>query len=471
MSSYSSSRCCLSFAQALAHFHHGEGLPFAEVLPAAVVQQAFADEDVAFGETEESVFTPAVTLWAFLSQVLEDDKSCRAAVGRVQALQVASGQEPCSLDTAAYCRARAKLPAAVLQRLALEAGRNLEAQVPKEWLWHGRQVTLVDGTTLTMPDTTANQEVYPQMSTQDPGCGFPILRMVLLLSLATASLTGMAWAPYQGKETGETALLRKLFGELKPGDILLADRYYCSYWLVAMAQALGVDVVFRMHHLRDYDFRRGEQLGADDHVVSWDRPQRPEWMDPATYATMPLTLTLRELRVAIDTPGCRTEEIVIATTLTDAVSFSKQDIGDLYHERWHAELDIFAIKQSLHLEHLRCKSPFMIAKELWVHFLGYNLARKAACQAALLQEVHPREVSFTATKQTINAARSQLTQAAPAERVRQSRLLLNELGKERVGNRPNRYEPRLVKQRPKQYHHLREPRAQARARLVESSTG
>jgi Transposase DDE domain len=471
MSSYRSSRCCLSFAQALASFHHGDGLPFADVLPAAVVQQAFADEDVTFGETEESVFTPAVTLWAFLSQVIEDDKSCRAAVGRVQALQVATGQQPCSLDTAAYCRARAKLPATVLQRLALEAGRNLEAGVPKDWLWQSRPVSLVDGTTLTMPDTTANQEAYPQLSSQDPGCGFPILRLVVLLSLATATVTSAAWAPYEGKETGETALLRQLLGDVKPGTILLADRYYCTYWLVAMAQALGIDVVFRMHHLRDYDFRRGEQLGVEDHVVDWARPQRPEWMDLATYATMPLTLTLRELRVPIDTPGCRTEEIIIATTLTDAESFRKQAVGDLYHERWHVELDIFALKQSLHLEHLRCKSPFMIAKELWVHFLGYNLARKAACEAARLQDVHPRQVSFTATKQTLNATRSQMTQALPAERARQSRLLLNALGKERVGNRPSRYEPRLVKRRPKQYHHLREPRAQAQARLVERSTG
>src|SRR5271169_42418 len=167
MSSYCASRVCLSFAQALASFHNDEGLPFAEVLPADVVERAFADDEVAFGDTEDSVFTPAVMLWAFLSQVLEEDKSCRAAVSRIQAMQVASGQAPCSLDTAAYCRARAKLPAAVMQRLTLEAGRNLETQVPTDWLWHGRHVTLVDGTTLTMPDTEANQKVYPQMSSQD----------------------------------------------------------------------------------------------------------------------------------------------------------------------------------------------------------------------------------------------------------------------------------------------------------------
>ncbi len=471
MSSYLSPRLCLSFEQALAAFHHDEGLPFAAVLPAAVVEQAFVDEGVTFGATKKSVFTPALTLWAFLSQVLEDDKSCRAAVARVLALLVSSGQSSCSEDTAAYCRARAKLPATVLKRLTVEAGRNLEEQVPKDWLWHGKHVTLVDGSTVTLPDTPENQQAFPQLSSQEPGTGFPIIRLVVLLSLATAGLLGMALAPYQGKETGETALLRKLLDEVNVGDLLLADRYYCSYWLVALAQARGVDVVFRLHHLRDYDFRRGQRLGPDDHLVTWQRPQRPKWMDAATYATIPPTLTVRELRVDITTPGCRTQEIVVVTTLTDAARYPKEDLADLYHDRWHVEPDLRAIKQSLNMDHLRCQTPFMVEKEIWVHFLGYNLTRKASCQAALLQEVHPRAVSFAATKQTVNAARSQLTQASPAERVRQGRLLLREVGKERVGNRPDRCEPRVVKKRPKQYKHLREPRAQARARLLHNRTG
>jgi putative transposase len=291
--------------------------------------------------------------------------------------------------------------------------------------------------------------------------------MVVLLSLATASLLGMALAPYEGKETGETALLRTLFDKLKPGDVLVADRYYCSYWLVAMAQARGVDVVFRMHHLRDYDFRRGQRLGEDDHVVSWQRPQRPDWMDQETYVSMPATLTVRELGINITTPGCRTPNIVVVTTLIDAVIYPKHEIGDLYHERWHAELDLRAIKQSLHMEHLRCRSPFMVAKEIWVHFLGYNLVRKVSCQAALQEELHPREVSFTATKQMLNAARGQLTQASTPERVQQGQELLKAIGAERVGNRPDRYEPRCVKRRPKQYKHLRKPRAEARAELLD----
>jgi putative transposase len=471
MPSYASVPHRFTFEQALAPFHQGEGLPFATVLPTAVVEQAFADERVAFGTTPHSVFTPAVTLWAFLSQVLEDDKSCRAAVSRVLALRVAEGQSPCSADTAAYCRARAKVPASVLQRLAVETGRNLERQVPGDWLWHGKHVTLVDGTTLLLPDTPANQQAYPQQPTQQPGLGFPIVRMVVLLSLATACLLDMALAPYQGKETGETALLRQLLDDVPAGSVLLADRYYCTYWLVAMAQARGIDVVFRMHHLRDYDFRRGQRLGTDDHVVSWQRPPCPDWMEAQTYACLPATLTMRELRVRVTTPGCRSSVLVVASTLTDARRYRKADLADLYHQRWQVEPDILAIKQALHMEYLRCKTPSMVDKEIWVHFLGYNLVRKAACQAALLQEVHPRTVSFTATKQTVNASRSQLTQAPALERIRQGGLLLEQVGKERVGNRPDRCEPRVVKRRPKPYKHLREPRAQARAKLLKAKPG
>jgi DDE family transposase len=466
VSPYDFPQLCHSFQQALAPFLNDGGLPFPEVLSAAAVQRAFAEEDVDFGgDTSEAVFTPPVVLWAFLSQVLENDKSCRAAVQRILAMRVASGQEPCSSDTAAYCRARAKLPATVLKRLALDAGRNLEAQIPEDWSWHGKHVEIVDGTTLTMPDTTANQEAYPQLNTQEAGAGFPIIRVVVLMSLATGGLLGMAFGPFEGKKTGETALLRTLLADVRPGTILLADRYYCNYWLVAMAQALGLDVVFRMHQLRDFDFRYGHRLGDDDHVVRWVRPQRPEWMDKATYENMPLTLTVRELRFHIDSPGCRTEKITIATTLTDATIYAKDAVADLYHDRWHVEPDLFALKQSLGMDHLRCKSPFMIEKELWVHLLGYNLIRKAGCQAAQLGDVHPRGVSFTATKQLLNAARVQMTQAPAHERIAQALLLLRELAKARVGNRPDRCEPRLVKRRPKQYKHLRKPRAEAKAEL------
>jgi putative transposase len=466
MSSYTQPRGSLSFEQAMGPFLTDEGLPFAEVLSAAEVEQAFADEGVTFGATKNSVFTPTLILWAFLSQALSKGKTCRDAVARVLALLLALGRNACSLDTAAYCRARAKIPTVVLRRLTVQAGRQLEQQVPKKWLWHGRHVKLVDGTTVTLADTPENRQAYPQLTSQQPGIGFPIVRMVVLLSLATAGLLDMAMGPYQGKDTGETTLLRQLLDDLDAGDILLADRLYCTYWLVAMAQARGVDVVFRMHQRRDYDFRRGRRLGRRDHVVIWHKPQRPDWMDAATYAALPATLTVREMRVQVATPGCRTQELVVVTTLTDADAYSKEDIGDLYHERWHVELDIRTIKQSLQMEHLRCKTPFMVDKEIWVHFLAYNLVRKVSAQAALAQGKHPREVSFTASQQALNAVWSQWTLASAAERCAQGQQLLRALGKETVGDRPDRCEPRAVKRRPKQYRRLTKPRAQARAELL-----
>jgi hypothetical protein len=451
----------------LAPFLAEEGLPFANVLPAEAVERAFADEGVRFGTSKKSVFTPALTLWAFLSQVVHEAKSCHAAVLRVAALLIALKRTPCSEDTAAYCRARAKVPACVLRRLALEVGRNLEREIPNAWLWHGKHVDLVDGTTLTLPDTEDNQRQYPQPRSQKPGLGFPMIRMVVLLSLATAALQGMAFGPYQGKETGETALLRQLLADVPAGHVLLADRYYCSYWLVALAQAAGIDVVFRLHQLRDYDFRRGQRLGKDDHVVHWHKPQRPQWLDKASYAALPECLTVREIRYQVTTPGFRVEEMVIATTLTDAALYTSADLADLYHKRWHVELDIRAIKISLKIDHLRCKTPWMVERELWVHLLGYSLVRKVSAQTALGRGLHPRSMSFTGTKDAVAGTWSQLTVAdTAAERQRQGSALLHVLGSEQVGKRPDRCEPRQVKRRPKQYKHLRRPRAEARAKLL-----
>jgi putative transposase len=280
-------------------FLQAPGLPFAGVLSEQEVEEEFAAEGVEFGQVGGSVYTPALTLWAWLSQVLHTGelRSCSAAVSRVIVLLVALGRDPCSADTAAYCRARAKLPEVVIRRLAVQIGEKLEAQIPADWLWRGRHVKLADGTTLTMPDTPANQKAYPQNTSQQPGLGFPIVRMVVLLSLATGLLCGMALGPYAGKETGENALLRSLWEELHPGDILLADRLYCSYCLLALALKRNVDCVVRLHQRRKADFRRGQWIAHGDRVVEWQRPARPEWMDEETYATIPRSLRLRQILV------------------------------------------------------------------------------------------------------------------------------------------------------------------------------
>lgn len=462
---------CPGFEQTLGAFLTDPGLPFAQVLPAAEVEQVFAEAGVDFGTSSRAVYTPAITLWAMLSQVVDSSKSCSAAVLRVATLLVALGRNPCSEDTGAYCRARAKVPAFVIRRLALQVGRRLEDAAPATWLWQGRHVALADGATVTLPDTPENQKAFPQPATQKPGLGFPMIRLVILLSLATAAVTDLAYGPYQGKETGETALLRQLLGDMAAGTVLLADRYYCSYWMLALARARGLDVVFRLHQKRRYDFRKGRRLGDNDHIVVWHKPPRPDWMDEETYAALPATLQVREVRYTVATPGRRTKKIVIATTLLDAEEYTAEMLGDLYHERWHVELDIRAIKQALHMEHLSCKTPFMIETEIWAHMLGYNLVRKVAAQAAQERGVPPREVSFTAAKDAVNAAWSQWTLASPAERVRQGKALLGTIGKARVGNRPDRCEPRKVKRRPKPHGLLTEPRAEAKAKLLVRKQG
>ena len=282
---YSASSSASSFEAALAPFVMDEGLPFANVLSAEHIEQACRAEGVSFGRSRRSVYTAAVTLWTFLSQVLSgEQRSCRAAALRVLTLCITLGRGPCSTDTGMYCRARAKLTAPLLRRLTYEVAERLQQAVPRRWLWHGRHVYLADGATVTLPDTAANQDAYPQPPSQKPGVGFPMIRMLVLLSLATAALHGLALGPYEGKETGETALLRQLFDRLPFGSVLLADRFYCSYFMVALLREHGVDVVFRLHHRRHVDFRRGRRLGRNDHIVEWKRPERPDWMDADTYA-------------------------------------------------------------------------------------------------------------------------------------------------------------------------------------------
>ncbi len=456
------------FRLVLSSFMQHGGLPFADVLDAGHIQQAFEDEQACFGEEDDAVYTPAITLWAFLSQVLYkgEQRSCVAAVARVITLLVASGAKACAEDTGAYCRARLKLSEPVLARLTGEISKECESQLPEKWLWRGRHVHLVDGTTVSMPDTPENQAAYPQHTVQQAGLGFPIARMVVLLSLATAMVGGMALGPYSGKETGETALLREILNTLNAGDILLADRYYCSYFMIALLWESGVDFVVRLHQLRTADFRRGRRLGKGDHLVAWQRPAKPDWMDEETYRRMPESITVREVKVHVTQPGFRIESLVVVTTLTDAKTYTKHDIAELYHKRWLVELDIRAIKITLDIDVLRCKSPAMVRKEIWTCLLAYNLIRRSMLQAAAESDRSPRQLSFTAAMQKIAACWMVLLQLDEERRIALIATHLSGLLKHRVGHRPDRIEPRAIKRRPKPHKLLTKPRNQARAELL-----
>ena len=459
------------FRLVLSSFAQHDGLPFADVLPEATIAKAFADAGADFAQGPDDVYTPALTVWAFLSQVLCPGalRSCRQAVARVLVLLVSLGKDPCSDNTGAYCRARAKLPLAVLQQLTTTVADGCEQRLPAAWLWQGRHVHLVDGTTVSMPDTPDNQAAYPQAKTQAPGVGFPIARLVVLLSLATALVQGMAVGPYAGKETGESALVRELLTRLAPGDILLADRYYCSYFMVALLLERQLDFVVRLHQCRRADFRRGRRLGRGDHVVTWTRPAKPEWMDEATYQRMPRSLQVREVQVQVQQPGFRTESLVVVTTLTDAARYTREDLAELYHQRWLVELDIRSIKVTLGMDVLRCQSPAMVEREMWTCLLAYNLIRQTMLAAAERAGRAPRELSFTAALQKIAAAWAVLSSCSVALAAELVELTLRDIGKNLVGNRPDRVEPRAIKRRPKPHKLLNEPRAAARAKLLGSA--
>jgi len=456
------------FRLILSSFLQQPGLSFANALPEDAIQKAFDDEDAGFADDAEAVYTPAITLWAFLSQVLfkDEQRSCVAAVVRVSALLIALQRGPCSSNTGAYCRARGKLSETVLRRLTVELANGCERQLDEAPLWHGRHVRIVDGTTVSMPDTPDNQEAYPQARTQQKGLGFPVARVVVLLSLATGMLTDMAMGPYVGKETGETALLRQLFERFRAGDILVADRYFCSYFMIALLQEMGIDFVTRVHQLRTVDFRRGRRLGKGDHIVQWPRPQKPTWMAPQAYDRMPASLEVREVHVCVGEPGFRAKSFVVVSTLTDEAAYPESDSFDLYHCRWLVELDIRAIKVTMGMDVLRCKTPEMVRREMWTCLLAYNLIRQTMLQAAQKTGVSPRTLSFTVAVQTIATSWMLIILSDGTLATRLIDAASVNLAQHIVGNRPGRIEPRAIKRRPKPHDLLTKPRHEARAQLM-----
>jgi hypothetical protein len=438
-------------------------LPFDHVLDAGMVNQALLAEGVSF---HERIYTPLVTLSLFLSQVIDPDHSCRAAVARLIVWMAVNRRKPCEPDTSSYCEARLRLPEAVIVRLVRETARRADGRASNGWLWKGRGVPLVDGTTASMPDSLPNQKAYPQSNTQGIGLGFPLVRMVALISLATGVVRDLALGPYRGKETGETALFRTLWRGLEPGEIVLGDRVFGSYFGIAGLSGRGVDGLFRMHQRRKFDFRRGRRLGVLDHVVSWARPARPDWMDEATYAEIPEELTVRELRVTVDQPGFRVNELVLVTTMLDATAYAKEEVAQLFLQRWDIELDFRAIKDVLKMDVLRCQTPEMVRKEIWMHLLAYNLIRGVMVDAAEAHQRVPRRLSFKGALQTMTAFQDALRWATVGDRVRLIQEMLKAISCHEVGDRFGRVEPRANKRRPKPQRFLMEPRRQARKALL-----
>ena len=418
------------------------------------------------GKTRDRIYTPSVTLAVFLSQILSDDHSCRAAVARLLAWRTARGLPPCSPDTGGY-KARQRLPEALLPQLVRGAADRLREHAPEGWLFHGRHVILGDGSGLSMPDTPANQAEYPQHWGQRSGCGFPLARIVVLLSLAIGCVLDAAVGGSMGKLTGEHALLRRMHGRFRRGDVLLADAYHSSFDQVVTLVGLGVDVVMRQVANRRTDFRRGTRLGREDHLVQWHRHRnRSKWMGREEFAALPRVLTMRELRVRVSKPGFRTRSFVVVTSLLDDVTYTRDDLAGLYRLRWHAELDLQTIKITMQMDILRCQSPEMVRKEIYGHFLVYNLIRGVMAESAARHAVQPRQLSPQGARQTLEAFRAELVAVRGTDADRLRGAALSAIAYHRVGDRPDRVEPRVVKRRPKAYPRMQEPRRDARKRLM-----
>lgn len=442
-----------------------EGLPFRHVLAPETIAAALEECGIEF---RDRVFSPMVTLWAFLSQVIaKKESSCEDAVSRVLAHRVARREKACSPDSSSYCQARARLPRQMLQNLTRQTGHRLHEEAPTDWLWNGRKVKIVDGSTATMADTDENQREFPQSKNQKKGLGFPIVRFVVLLSLHVGAVLDCVMGACRGKKTGEQSLFRQMWDSLKFGDILLGDRLYDAYRDIALLQQCGVDVVFGKKQSRRCDFRSGKKLGPDDHVVVWKKPRynasrfesREEW------DLLPDTLQMREVRATIRRKGYRSRTVIIVTTLLDAELYSAKDLIDLFGQRWHCELDLRSIKRALGLHHLRCKTPDMVHKEIWTYLLAYNLIRTRMAQAAAVHDKLPRKLSFTAAKNYIHSFAPYLNVASEVDHLHLEMELLRAIAHCRVGDRPGRKEPRAVKKREQKYSYLTRPRAQARKRL------
>jgi Transposase DDE domain len=414
-----------------------------------------------------ALYHPLLTLRLWLNQVLDADRSCRQAVCRLAAERAADAQPAPSAATGGYCKARRRLPEAGLHRLAVAAGQALHRRAKAAWRWRGRRVLVADGTTVTLPDTPANRRDYPQPDWQKPGLGFPMVRLVGLFCLATGALLDLAVAPYAGKGTGELALWRALWHHLREGDVLLADRAFCSWPEMAVLLARGVDVVLTKNASRKTDFRTGRRLGPRDHVVRWPKPkQRPEWLGAAAWAALPAALEVRELEV-LRRRGKR-RAVVAATSLTDAAAWPRGQLKEVHKQRWEGEVDLRSVKATLGMGELRCKSPAMARKELWVYLLGYNLLRGRLAQVAHEAGVAPRQLSVAAARQAWEAFAEAVRRPGPGREGLWQRLRAV-MEAHQVGNRPGRAEPRAKKRRKKNYPVLTVPRDQARRRLRRAS--
>ncbi|KKL77148.1 hypothetical protein LCGC14_2037780 [marine sediment metagenome] len=428
-----------------------------QLIPHSAIQRACAAAGHSF---RQRMLGPIETLYLFLIQILNGNVACSALRHLAEM--------PCSVS--AYCQARGRLPVAVLVNLlgwVAQAMRDLSDGAQQ---WHGHRVFFVDGSSFSMPDTPDLQQAFGQPGGQRKGCGFPTAHMLVLMDAATGFILDILACPLR---THEIAHVHQTHGRLRAGDLLVADRGFCSYAHMAQLLAQGIEFVFRIHQCVIVDFTPGRAhvspkaknlpkglprskwlrcLGHSDQVVQWQKPaSRPRRMSPEAFDRLPEALTVRELRYRIETPGFRTRNVLLVTSLQDPQEYPAEELAELYRWRWQVEVNLRNLKQTMGMDVLHCKTADGVRKEMLMFALAYNLVCSVIYDAADRQGVRPDRISFVDALRWLQQWRPDRELVA---------LIINP-------HRPGRVEPRVVKRRPKQYPLMREPRHMLRNRLLE----
>lgn len=450
-------------AEALAKFSQCTTLShlrnlFGALLPAALLAPRPQGQN-----SRKRLFSLEVIFWAFLDQVQTPAGSCREAVRKVMALArrkfPSHDGEVMSQQTSAYCQARARLPLDVLDDIHDHLTERLQTRLTHSELWHNRHVRVVDGTSLSMPDTEANQARWPQTKSQKPGCGFPTMNLVGVFCLHSGALMQAAYAD---RRTHETKLFRQLWDTLGSGDLVLADRGFCSYGTLAGLRSQGVDSLMRLPE-KKIRVAIGSQLPKKpnfDVIVTWQRPaQCPPGLSPEDFSLLPESMEIRVIRYTIAKPGFRTQSVTVVTTLLDP-AISSEDIAELYFRRWGVELRFREMKIHLNMDILRCKTPHMIEREVRMHLIAYNLVRCLMQKAALTHAVDLGRVSFKGALDTLRQFANSVSGAENKPRTVSALVdeMLLAIARDLVPLRPDRVEPRVRKRRPKNYRLMTKPR-------------
>lgn len=400
------------------------------------------------------IYNPITTLSMFLAQALNEDRSCSKAVNDLIIQRHENRAGRISTNTGAYCLARKKLPLDLLTDLTIEIGSLIQREAQSIWGWRNRRVCLIDGTSLTMPDTKESQREFPQQGAQKPGLGFPICRVLTVNCLTSGALLNAAIGPFKGKGSDEQSLLRKTLHTFKRGDVVIGDAFFGTYFLLAEMLNKGVDVLFEQMGVRKKitDFGKGVALGKKDHLIEIPKSKKkPDWMTQEEFDGAPEKILIRELKV---------DQKILITTMLCAKEHPKKELKNLYKQRWNVEVDFRDLKTTLGMNILSCKSPAMCRKEIWVYFLANNLIRLVIAQAAQNKNVKPRELSFKHAVQIWNTY-NLLGKEIDLE-------MFTLIAERSVGKRASRQEPRAVKRRPKPYKLLMVERDKAKQEILKN---